>query len=261
MRESFRPFLEKAIREATAGGGVITLALIDVDHFKRFNDKFGHDYGDEILKYAASTLRLTMDENQTYFFRYGGDEFIIAFVGKTAKEAYQLLKACRHNILRRPFLLRNRFQRITLSIGIASYPHDSDTVEDLVVKADNAMYYSKRHGRDRITLWRKVSGLKTRKVFTTAGLTVIIVLMAVIAVRMPFVKHKLAPVLGSMKALKLAPVVKFDKIVLKNGTVLEGSIVGEDEKMVMLQLNLKQGEGSLRIEKSNIAQIRRVSGR
>ena len=103
MRESFGPFLEKAIREANAAKGVITVALVDLDKFKKYNDKFGHDFGDEILKYAASTIRLTMDENQTYFFRYGGDEFIVVFVGKTPKEVYHLLRTCRNNLLKRPF--------------------------------------------------------------------------------------------------------------------------------------------------------------
>ena len=105
LRESFGPFLEKAIREATATKGIITLALVDLDKFKKYNDNYGHDFGDEILKYAASTIRLTMDENQTYFFRYGGDEFIVVFVGKGPKEVYQLMRSCKNNLLRRPFLL------------------------------------------------------------------------------------------------------------------------------------------------------------
>ncbi len=258
LRESFGQFLEKAMREATATSGVVTLALVDLDHFKNFNDKFGHDFGDEILKYSASTIRLTMDENQTYFFRYGGDEFIVVFAGKTQKEALQLLKYCRHNLLHRPFLLKNKFQKITMSIGVASFPHDAQTVEDLIAKADNAMYYSKRHGRNRITMWSSISHLKARNYFILFGTLAIMVLSTFVAAYVPPIKESIMAFIGNIKELRK---VSFDKIVLKSGAVFEGRIVNEDATTIFLQLNLKEGEGSLKLDKSKVSKIIRAKSR
>jgi diguanylate cyclase (GGDEF)-like protein len=255
-RESFGHFLEKAMREATAANGIISLAMIDLDHFKQYNDKYGHDFGDDILKYAASTIRLTMDENQTYFFRYGGDEFLVVFVGKGPKEVHQLLKSCRHNLLHRPFLLRNKFLKITMSIGLASFPHDSQTVEELVARVDEAMYYSKKHGRNRITQWSTIQNIKASRIFIIAGALIVMALSVVAALRMSFVKENMAPVVDQLKKLRIInnPETS-DKVILKNGTVFEGRIVVEDSKMIMLKLDSDKGEGTLRLDKSKISKI------
>jgi diguanylate cyclase (GGDEF)-like protein len=262
LRESFGSFLEKAMREAIATKGAITLALVDLDHFKKFNDKFGHDFGDEVLKYAASTIRLTMDENQTYFFRYGGDEFVVVFVGKTSKEAYQLLRNCRHNLLHRPFLLRNQFHKITMSIGIVSFPQDAQTVEDLVARADSAMYYSKKHGRNRITLWNNIHHLKSRTIFVIIGILLIIALAVAASFRLTVVRDRIAPIFTKMKQFKMkAEMGPPDKVIMKNGTVFEGKIVSEDDRMILLRLNLEKGEGSLRIDKAKVLKILRAPAR
>lgn len=255
-RESFGNFLEKAVREATAASGIISVAMIDLDHFKQYNDKYGHDFGDDILKYSASTIRLTMDENQTYFFRHGGDEFLVVFLGKGPKEVYQLLRSCRHNLLYRPFLLRNKFLKITMSIGIASFPHDAQTVEELVSRADEAMYYSKKHGRNRITLWSGIRQVKAGRIFIIAGALIILALSVVATLRMSFVKENMAPVVNQLKKLKIISNPDTpDTVILKNGTVFEGRVVVEDGKMIMLKLDSDKGEGTLRLDKSKISKI------
>ncbi|MDD5255162.1 MAG: GGDEF domain-containing protein, partial [Candidatus Omnitrophica bacterium] len=72
LRDSLYPTLEKLMLEFQAQKKPFSLALLDLDRFKKFNDKFGHDFGDEILRYASSTLRMTVSEVQSLLFRYGG---------------------------------------------------------------------------------------------------------------------------------------------------------------------------------------------
>lgn len=255
-RESFGNFLEKAMREATAASGIISLAMIDLDHFKQYNDKYGHDFGDDILKYSASTIRLTMDENQTYFFRYGGDEFLVVFIGKGPKEAHQLLKSTRHNLLHRPFLLRSKFLKITMSIGLSSFPHDAQTIEELITRADEAMYYSKKHGRNRITLWSAIQQVKASRIYIIVGCLIIAALSVAATLRMSFVKENMAPVVNQLKKFKIINNPETpDTVILKNGTVFEGRIVVEDGKMIILKLDSDKGEGTLRLDKSKISKI------
>ena len=109
LRESLKPFLEKLMLDSSIKKRHFSVALIDLDHFKRFNDKFGHNFGDEILKYAVSTIRLTFQGIQSYFFRYGGDEFIVVFPEKGPRETFNLIRKCSYNLNHRLFLYKNKF--------------------------------------------------------------------------------------------------------------------------------------------------------
>lgn len=118
-RDSLGGFLENIIIESNLKKKIFTIALIDLDRFKRFNDKFGHAFGDEVLKYATSTLRLTFHNEQCYLFRFGGDEFIAVFPDKEPQEILRLFKRCNYNMLHRHFLYANKLYKVTISCGIA----------------------------------------------------------------------------------------------------------------------------------------------
>ena len=152
-KDSLLPFLEKMWAEYSAYNASFAVMVIDFDGFKALNDKHGHIFGDEALKYFASLLNLYLEDEKGVVFRFGGDEFVIVFPGKTAKEAYRLAVHIEKSLRSRPFLFRGREFNFSFSGGIAACPEDCLDLEGVIEKADKAMYFAKRHGGGRITLY------------------------------------------------------------------------------------------------------------
>ncbi len=150
------------------------VAMVDVDHFKQFNDTFGHDSGDHVLRMVASRLARVTGGGQV--FRCGGEEFAVLFPGKSSREAYEHAEALRHAIAHSAFTVRgpDRSQRarperrrgtvsrrtghggpkqvgVTVSIGLAE-PHGQMGVEKVIRAADKALYSAKENGRNRVEL-------------------------------------------------------------------------------------------------------------
>ncbi|GEM_PF-655787 len=142
-----------------------SILLFDIDHFKSFNDKYGHLIGDEVLKYFSSSIRLDLVAEQVTLFRFGGDEFLVLFHAADAEESSLLASRLLENIKARPCNVRGNQLKMSFSGGIASYPADGWTAEELLEKADKALYTSKKDGRGKITLHTK---LRQRKVQTLA---------------------------------------------------------------------------------------------
>lgn len=150
-KDALLPFMEKMRAEYSAYRKPFSVLVIDIDGFKSFNDKYGHIFGDEALKYFSSSLRLNLDDEDCVIIRFGGDEFVAIFPGRTAGELYRLSIHVEKNIRKRPFLFRGREYKFSFSGGIASCPRDAVETHDIIEKADKAMYFSKRHGSGRIT--------------------------------------------------------------------------------------------------------------
>lgn len=142
-RRHFREVLANTIE--TCQGQNVSLMLMDIDHFKRVNDAFGHLTGDDILRQFANLLRRTAT-SQEILSRYGGEEFAILLQGTTTKQAYQVAERYRMSI--------EEFEwnptPITVSIGVASMTGGSTSEEDLVGRADLALYSAKAGGRNRV---------------------------------------------------------------------------------------------------------------
>ncbi|WP_162048126.1 GGDEF domain-containing protein [Vibrio taketomensis] len=149
-------------------GRKYSLAMLDIDHFKSFNDTYGHDTGDDVLKLVASKLREVGGNARVY--RYGGEEFTVLFKGKYADEAWDYLEELRQNIESYDLIVRNMDSRpsdnkegskkrgkgkksntvnLTISIGVADSYEERDT--DVVLKAaDQALYKAKQNGRNQV---------------------------------------------------------------------------------------------------------------
>jgi len=257
QRDSLKPYLEKLILDTTLKKKWFSLALIDLDRFKRFNDKYGHPFGDEILKYAVSTLRLTFQGLQCYFFRYGGDEFVVVFPEKESKEALNLLRRCTYNLRHRLFLYKNKFYKITFSIGIACFPSDGKTQEGLLKKADDAMYFSKNYGRNLVTLAGRIKYLKIRNVFIILGSIFIVALSLFISYQFIFkdaLKYTFRKI-ESMKIITKKP-VDLDTVVLKSGEIFEGKVLEETNDRVVFNLYLQRGEGTVVFKKEELSSIK-----
>ena len=258
-REGLLQYLENLVLESSSHNKPFSIALIDLDKFKKFNDKFGHIFGDEVLKYTTSTLRLTFFEDQCVFFRYGGDEFIAILPGKTAREASQLFKQCITNLIRRPFLYKNKFFKISISCGIAGFPLDGKTMDALIHKADSAMYYSKRHGHNLITQASAIAFLKARRVVLAFLLLAVIAGVGAVVYRASLNKF-IRPTVKQIKNIQIiSKPANLDKVVLKSGDVIEGKIVAETADRVSVNLYLEKGEGSTIVSKADIDHVERGS--
>lgn len=129
----------------------LCIAVADIDHFKLINDKFGHIAGDKTLQVLASMLRKSMQTGD-FVCRYGGEEFVIIFPQSALTEVRNRVEQAREKIGNIPFKFKNDDIRITISIGIAEFNQDSDTVVTVFEAADKALYEAKRRGRDQVVV-------------------------------------------------------------------------------------------------------------
>lgn len=133
-------------------GRKYSLAMIDIDHFKKFNDTYGHDTGDEVLKMVASKLSAVAGGGKAY--RYGGEEFTILFPSKEVAECFLHVDILRQNIASTPFVVRNKKKPKTIYINISaglvqSSSKDKDPFA-VMKRADRALYKAKEAGRNKV---------------------------------------------------------------------------------------------------------------
>jgi diguanylate cyclase (GGDEF)-like protein len=146
--------------------GSFALAMIDVDHFKKFNDRYGHEAGDQVLRMIADELRQVGGGGRA--FRYGGEEFAVVFADRTPVQAAQHLETMRQAIADRAFVIRSpkrprkkprspraaaagsRKTSVTISAGVAGPSSRRPTADDVLRAADRALYRAKGKGRNRV---------------------------------------------------------------------------------------------------------------
>lgn len=151
-RKAFDEHLEGSVDAAHANGKALTLAVIDIDHFKRFNDTWGHQTGDQVLRYVASVLGRTA-KSPRLAARYGGEEFAMIFPDESPASVQKALNAVLKEISSRALRRRStndELGAVTISAGFARLRPD-ETAACLLERADAALYASKRSGRNRVT--------------------------------------------------------------------------------------------------------------
>ncbi len=141
-------------RLAKRYGKRLSLIMIDIDNFKGVNDTYGHSAGDEILKRVARLVKENIRETDV-LYRYGGEEFAI-LCPETGKEGtYELAERIRENVRGTRFWIdRDKFIYITVSLGVASYPEDTEDPQELLMIADISLYRAKNEGKDRTIMLR-----------------------------------------------------------------------------------------------------------
>ena len=144
-RRYFMVRMEEEFKRHTRFDEPLSLALLDLDHFKDVNDRFGHRAGDEALRDVARLL-LKHSRSFSIVTRYGGDEFAIILVNTARPGALVYAERIRAVIEQHSFM----HGRGTVSLGVASSPEDAATADDLIVAADKALYDAKRLGRNRV---------------------------------------------------------------------------------------------------------------
>ncbi|MED4402401.1 sensor domain-containing diguanylate cyclase [Metabacillus fastidiosus] len=141
--------LNEVMTNLANDGQLFSLVTLDIDHFKSVNDTYGHQDGDEVLKYLAKTVQLLIREKDM-FFRYGGEEFILLLPDTKSLEAYNVAEKIRTAIEN---TISPIGKPITISLGISEFPLHSNLLNDLFLFADKALYQSKSEGRNLTTIW------------------------------------------------------------------------------------------------------------
>jgi diguanylate cyclase (GGDEF)-like protein len=147
-----RYFLERLQEEVTRTAmkkGQLSLLMLDIDHFKKYNDQFGHAAGDIVLKHIARTMNSMVKEGDIVA-RYGGEEIVVMLCGRNKKEAVVEAEEIRKAVKESPVTLRRHSANISVSIGISSYSEDASGPEALIRIADERLYKAKAEGRDRV---------------------------------------------------------------------------------------------------------------
>ena len=260
-----------------------SILMLDVDHFKAFNDKHGHLHGDEVLKYFSSSLHLYLVDEANVPFRFGGDEFVVVFPGRDSSYCYERALGLQDNIKSRLFLLKGKQYLMSFSGGVASFPEDAKTAEDLLQKADQALYCSKKNGRGRTTQYNQILFERIKHFIVVAGLLGMIALGGYfyrgdfwilierlrstrITIRSvePVIVHA-NPVPHPAPKPEEAPAAQppvskreFDEVCLKSGDRLVGRIFFETPDEIRINLKMDRGEGMLEIKKADILKIERA---
>ncbi|HHT00343.1 MAG TPA: diguanylate cyclase, partial [Thiomicrospira sp.] len=150
-RKLFLEELENRINEAERLGHTLMVCFIDLDNFKEVNDTFGHATGDELLREISQTLKNKL-RNYDLPARFGGDEFALILPQFTPEEAIQTIE--RIHLSNHSIVINNKKLYVSTSIGIAEYPSDGTTPEQLLKNADTAMYHAKQQGKNRYSFFR-----------------------------------------------------------------------------------------------------------
>jgi diguanylate cyclase (GGDEF)-like protein len=145
--------LERELARASRLQVPVTVAILDIDHFKDYNDNFGHEAGDEVLRTTAAMLKDAV-RSTDIVCRYGGEEFLIVFLDGAAATAILRLDQICQDIRQRVYLYRgNPMPSVTMSVGVAEFPQHGRSVDALIRAADRALYAAKNGGRDCIEVF------------------------------------------------------------------------------------------------------------
>jgi diguanylate cyclase len=150
-RKYFDAALDQAIADAVKTGEPLSLMMTDIDHFKTFNDTYGHLTGDQVLRLVAISVKQNV-KGQDIAARYGGEEFAIVLPNTILRSAITVADHIRRAVMTKELMKRSTGEhlgRLTISVGVATL-HPGDTAQSFIERADNCLYSAKRHGRNRV---------------------------------------------------------------------------------------------------------------
>lgn len=151
-RRSLMDSIKQHFKAARSCAVPLTLVMIDIDHFKKVNDTYGHDVGDEVLVGVCRAIEKAVRPGDL-LGRYGGEEFMLVMKGATLKEARQVAEACRDIVQETPMYSRDGHRvRCTISLGVAACTMDIASHEELIKRADKALYQAKKQGRNTVAV-------------------------------------------------------------------------------------------------------------
>lgn len=152
-RKAFDQFMDEQFKSAKENHTELCLLMIDIDHFKSFNDRFGHLIGDEVLKIVAKEL-VNSVKGKDFVARYGGEEYAVVLPNTPLAGAMYVAENLRQSIASHDLRRKDTGEicgSITISVGVAALRHTTDDMMSLIKRADDALYKSKHDGRNRVS--------------------------------------------------------------------------------------------------------------
>ncbi len=144
---------EDEIEKSKRYNRIFSLVMFDIDDFKLINDRYGHIAGDKALKHLSDCIKKTIRKDVDIAARYGGDEFVIIFPNTSAENTYKVCTRLLETVRNTPVVAGENTFNITLSMGISEFPKDGEESYFLFNHADEALYLSKRKGKNRISIY------------------------------------------------------------------------------------------------------------
>jgi diguanylate cyclase len=150
-RRAFDQTLDEQIESHRNSAGALCLLILDLDHFKHINDSFGHQVGDNVLRYTAKLMQQHIAENH-YAARYGGEEMAVIMPDTSLCKALEIAEKIRSALAQHPLKRKDNTKslgKVTLSAGVSAFKAH-DTLESLIARADKALYQAKNNGRNKV---------------------------------------------------------------------------------------------------------------
>ena len=151
MHRYFQQRFDEEISRGLWTNSQFAFLMIDIDNFKQYNDRYGHIAGDIILKQLARLIASSVNPGDIVA-RYGGEEFGVLLVDTPKPEAKRITEQIREKIEKKKFLLRRKITEVRISGGLSFFPDEGKVKENLIQKADQALYKAKAEGKNRICL-------------------------------------------------------------------------------------------------------------
>jgi len=146
----FMERLKEELKRSQRQGRVFSLLMLDIDLFKKYNDKFGHTAGDMVLRALSANTSGFLGQTSPVVCRFGGEEFCAILPGIDKEGACRVAEDLRRKIEEIKINLRRQESAVTVSIGVSGFPEDAQDAEVLIIKADRAMYEAKQEGRNKV---------------------------------------------------------------------------------------------------------------
>ncbi len=146
---AFQTKLQEELLRAGRSQTPLSLIMIDIDHFKSYNDRYGHQAGDSLLKTVSAILN-SFARPVDYAARYGGEEFCLILPNFVRTEAVEIANRLRLRVAAQPFFFQGEKSSVTISLGVASFPQDATTASQIIRVADERLYQAKHGGRNQV---------------------------------------------------------------------------------------------------------------
>ncbi|HUH99164.1 MAG TPA: diguanylate cyclase [Anaerolineales bacterium] len=154
-RRHFLEIAENAVQHLKISREHLALIMLDIDHYKSVNDKYGHKAGDDILTMVAAIIKRSLRKGDIAG-RYGGDEFLVLVSGASADHCFKIAERIRQAVARQEFQIGPVAMPVTISLGVVSIdPERVPPLDELINCADRALYLAKEQGRNRVVVWRE----------------------------------------------------------------------------------------------------------